>query len=91
MEPLQASHADRVTPVSGAPGFEVKRVLSGYAYPIHGNVHNPTPRYSWLLLLNGRVVDSDAKRGPLVDAARRPGALAAYSETGAGTAPCPGA
>lgn len=79
MEPLQASHADRVTPVRGAAGFTVKRILAGYAYPVHGNVHNPTPRYTWQLLLNGRVVDTDSKRGPLLEAARRPGAAARYA------------
>lgn len=80
MDPLQASHADRVTAVSGAPGFEVKRVLAGYAYPQNGNVHNPTPVYSWLLMLDGHVVDSDTKRGPLVAAAYQPDARKKYSE-----------
>lgn len=77
MQPLRAGHADKVQAVSGTE-FSVKRCLVGYAYPNHGNLHNPTPRYHWHLILDGKVVDQDASMRTLVAAARRPGAAADY-------------
>ena len=82
--PIRPEHADRTTSVSGAVGFEVRRVLEGYAYPVNGNVHNPTPRYRWLLLLDGRMVDQDARRRELVRAARRPNAAEMHGESALG-------
>ena len=82
MEPLRPEHADYTRPISGAPGFEIRRVLTDYAYPAHGNLHNPTPHYRWHLLLGGRLVDQAERRRVLVEAARRPGALEAYREDG---------
>jgi len=78
-EPLRPEHANTRKPVPGAPGFEIGRHLAGYAYPNNGNVHNPTPRYVWNLLLDGRMVDTSQKRRPLVVAARAPGAAREYS------------
>ncbi len=72
--------ADTVRPIPRADRFAIKRVLAGYAYPVNGNFHNPTPRYEWLLLLDGKLVDRASRRGTLVEAARRPAAAAAYSE-----------
>lgn len=80
MQPLRPEHADCLRPVPGASRFLIKRVLAGYAYPVHGNLHNPTPRYHWHLLLGDRVVDMAEKRGVLVDAAREPGAVERYEE-----------
>jgi hypothetical protein len=79
--PLKPQHADRETPVGGAPGFAVRRVLEGYAYPQNGNVHNPTPRYRFLLLLDGRTVDSSHSDRELRHAAKAPNARRDYSAT----------
>lgn len=80
MEPRQPAHADKTTPITGAPGFEIRRRLVGYAYARNGNAHNPTPSYQWHLLLNGRLVDRSYRRGTLVDAARRPNAAKLYAD-----------
>jgi hypothetical protein len=79
MQPLKADHANKTEPVAGTE-FEVRRVLAGYAYPVHGNLHNPTPRYRWHLLLDGRLVDHDERRSTLVAAAREPGAAERYRQ-----------
>jgi hypothetical protein len=78
--PLRPEHADYRRPINGAPRFVISRVLTGYAYPVHGNLHNPTPRYHWHLLLDDRVVDMADKRAPLVSAAREPGAAERYGK-----------
>lgn len=80
MDPIQPDHADRTRPISGAPRFQIRRVLISYAYPVHGNVHNPTPTYRWHLLLDGRLVDQDARQRPLLTAAREPGAVQRYGD-----------
>lgn len=81
MRPLRPEHGDYQRPISGAsPRFLISRVLTGYAYPNHGNLHNPTPRYHWHLLLDDKVVDMADKRGTLVAEARKPGAAERYSE-----------
>lgn len=78
--PNRPEHADIVRSIPRADDrFTIKRVLDGYAYAANGNVHNPTPRYRWLLLLDGKLVDQHTRRGPLVEYARRPDAVAAYS------------
>jgi hypothetical protein len=80
MEPRRPDHANKVSAVSGAPGFEVRRWLEGYCYPENGNVHNPTPRYCWHLLLDGKLVDRFSVRSVLVRAARRPNARKLYTD-----------
>ena len=82
MTPNRPEHADYRKPITGAPGFELGRALTGYAYPQHGNLHNPTPQYAYTLWLDGRLVDSSLRAGALTEAARRPGAAEAYSEAG---------
>lgn len=75
ISPNRPDHADKTESISGAdPRFTVTRRLSGYAYPRNGNVHNPTPRYVWLLKVDGITVDQGPKRVPLIDAARNNGA-----------------
>lgn len=75
VQPRRPEHADREYPIPGAdPRLALRRHLTGYAYPANGNLHNPTPEYRWMLLVDGRVVDSDARKGPLVRAAREDGA-----------------
>jgi hypothetical protein len=70
-KPIKPEHADKVEPVPGAdPRFTIRRQLSGYAYPVNGNVHNPTPVYTWHLMVDGKLVDSDSRRRPLALAAR---------------------
>lgn len=81
MIPQRPEHADYVRPISGAPRFLIRRVLTGYAYPVHGNLHNPTPSYHWHLLLDDRVVDMAERRGVLVAAAREPGAAERYADS----------
>lgn len=81
MRPRRPEHGDYVRPISGAdPRFLIGRVLTGYAYPVHGNLHNPTPRYYWHLLLDNKVVDMAERRSILVVEARKPGAVERYSE-----------
>lgn len=74
MQPTQPAHADRTEPVAGADvRFTITRHLEGYAYPQNGNAHNPTPRYRWLLNLDGRLVDSGPRKSVLVRSAREVG------------------
>jgi hypothetical protein len=74
MNPLRPEHADKIEKIPGVDSrLRVKRTLAGYAYPVNGNVHNPTPRYVWLLLVDDRIVDTAPKRGTLIDAARASG------------------
>lgn len=80
MKPLRPEHGNYTRPISGAPRFQISRVLTDYAYPVHGNLHNPTPRYYWHLLLDDRVVDMAEKRGILVAAARESGAAERYED-----------
>ena len=77
MEPLKPEHANKTVPVTGTE-FSVGRVLVGYAYPVNGNLHNPTPEYRWNLILDGRVVDHDKLMRTLVSAARKPNAAELY-------------
>lgn len=79
MRPLRPEHANYQRPIPGAPRFLISRVLTGYAYPVNGNVHNPTPSYRWHLLLDNRLVDQAEKRNILVAAARQPDAVEKYS------------
>ncbi len=79
--PIRPKHANKTEPVAGAdPRFTVTRFLAGYSYPANGNVHSPTPRYRWLLNLDGRLVDSAARKSDLVQSARESG-VAAYEES----------
>ena len=82
MTPNRPGHADYRKPVADAAGFELGRTLTGYACPEHGNLHNPTPRYTYTLWLDGRLVDSSPRAGALTAAARQPGAADAYAEAG---------
>lgn len=52
-------------------GYTIERRLMGYSYPRNGNVHNATPRYMWLLRLEGVVVDRDSRYRVLRAAAKR--------------------
>jgi hypothetical protein len=57
-EPRYPSHANYTFPTSN-PRLTGKRHLFGYAYAANGNVHNPTPHYLWLLILDGsKTVDT---------------------------------
>jgi len=79
MEPIKPEHANRESAIAGAPGFTIYRHLDGYAYPQNGNVQNPTPRYLYILRLDGRRVDQDTRDRVLRAAAKAPGARKAYS------------
>lgn len=69
--PIHPEHADKTESIPGAdPRLTTRRVLVGYSYPKNGNVHNPKPRYVWLLQVDGRTVDQDSRRGVLRRAAR---------------------
>ena len=65
----KSEHTDKVEDLGN--GYTLARRLVGYAYPRNGNLHNPTPRYRWNLCLNGKLVDSDSRRTPLVAEARK--------------------
>lgn len=73
MEPLKPEHANYEFPTKADPRLTGRRFLSGYAYPQNGNVHNPTPRYIWLLLVDGNVADHFERKGDLIKAAREEG------------------
>lgn len=79
MIPRQPEHANKITDVANAPGFQIERRLMGYAYARNGNVHNPTPRYWWILYLNGKRVDEGKYRNTLQQCARQPGAAKLYT------------
>jgi hypothetical protein len=78
--PNRPEHANKITPISGtSPRFTIERQLTGYAYAANGNVHNPSPRYRWLLRLDGCLVDTAERRDVLVSAAREPRSVENYS------------
>jgi hypothetical protein len=73
--PNLPEHADKTERVPGADQrFTITRTLVGYAYANHGNLHNPTPRYCWVLKVDGRLVDQAERKSDLVSAARVLGA-----------------
>jgi hypothetical protein len=80
MDPRKPEHANKVTDIARAPGFQTERRLMGYAYARNGNTHNPTPRYHWLLLLDGRRVDEASRCRVLIEAARQPDARKLYTD-----------
>ncbi len=72
--PIKPEHADKVEPISGAhQRFTIRRHFEGYAYSLHSQVSQTTPRYRWLLLIDGILVDSADTRGAMVYAARAHG------------------
>jgi hypothetical protein len=74
IQPTRPEHGPRDYPVTGASErFSIRRTLVGYSYPANGNVHNPTPRFRWLLLVDGKIADSSSRKGSLVAAAREHG------------------
>jgi hypothetical protein len=80
MKPRKPEHANKVSAVAGAPGFQIRRWLESYAYAENGNVHNPTPHYWWYLLLDGKPVDNSRYRKTLVARARHPHARKLYTD-----------
>lgn len=73
MHVLKAEHADKEVRIAGSDRFTLRRHCEGYAYPVSGNAHNPTPRFGWLLLLDGKVVDHGSTARELREAAREYG------------------
>lgn len=70
-QPTSPKHADFDFAIPGQPRLTGRRFLAGYAYPQNGNVHNPTPRYSWLLLVDGNLADRfDRKRDLVAEVAQ---------------------
>lgn len=40
----------------------IHKFIYGYAYPRNGNVHNPTPKVSWIVRdSEGRIIDQDRR------------------------------
>ena len=39
--------------------YEIKRVVTGYAYAKNGNLHNPTPRVAYFVYKNGNLIGID--------------------------------
>lgn len=70
MQPIKPGHADYTQTIGHEGRFALRRYLTGYSYPRNGNVHNPTPYYRWLLLLDGRIVDQFNTRREVIEAAR---------------------
>lgn len=64
--PNKPEHADRWSTISGVPDrIKIHRVLEGYAYPVNGNVGNPTPRFGFILEIDGKRVDFSAQERKL--------------------------
>ncbi len=57
-------------PADVDPRFTLKRWVGRLSYPKNGNALTPTPTYVWELHLDGRLVDSSAKKRDMVQAAR---------------------
>lgn len=73
-EPNRPEHADKIVTIPGVdPRLTLRRHLDGYAYAANGNLHNPTPRYQWHLLADGKIVDFASTKRTLVRAAREAG------------------
>ncbi|MGH3610224.1 MAG: hypothetical protein ACRDRD_19380, partial [Pseudonocardiaceae bacterium] len=73
--PLRPEHATRVRRIAGVDQrLTIRRILTGYAYPENGNVHNPTPRYQFLLQVDGVTVDTATLERVLRQAAKDNGA-----------------
>ncbi len=71
MEPRKPEHANKIITIAGAdPRLTLRRHLNGYAYAANGNLHNPTPRYQWHLLADGKIVYFASTKRTLVRAAR---------------------
>lgn len=62
----KASHANKTQDLGN--GYVIERRLVGYAYG--DTATTSTPRYHWVLRLDGALVDSGPRRGPLVADAR---------------------
>ena len=67
-EPRNPKHANKTQDLGN--GYTIERRLMGYAYPRNGNVHNATPRYHWVLRLDGSMIASSNYRTPMVALAR---------------------
>lgn len=67
---LRPEHANYEFVIPSDRRFAGRRVLRGYAYPRNGNVHNPTPRYGWLLLHDSRPICDFATRREMIEAVR---------------------
>jgi hypothetical protein len=39
--------------------FEIRKVITGYAYPKNGNLHNPTPRVAYFVYQDDRLIGID--------------------------------
>jgi len=57
----------KLTKQEKAKGYELRRVLEGYAYPRSGNCYNPTPRYRWELYLNGKCMGTYSKASSAIE------------------------
>ncbi len=58
-------------PIAGVSSrLTIRRHIAGFAYPANGNVHNPTPRYRFLLFVDDVMVDSDNSERVLRRAAK---------------------
>ncbi len=62
--PRKPAHANKTQHLGN--GYEIARVLTGYAYAKNGNTHNATPKYRWDLFLDGTRGDSSPNRHVLV-------------------------
>ena len=63
--PRKPEHANKTEDLGN--GYTLERRLQGYAYARNGNLGNATPRYSWVLRLDGKLVDSARQRDKLLD------------------------
>ena len=64
-QPRKPEHANKTEDMGN--GYSLERRLQGYAYAKNGNLGNATPRYSWIVRLDGKLVDSARHRRQLLD------------------------
>lgn len=58
-----------LSPAAIAAGFSIVPIKVGECYPRNGNLHNPTPRYSYQAVRAGRVLGTYNKAGEAIDLA----------------------
>ena len=39
--------------------FQIKKVITGYAYPKNGNLHNPTPKVAYFVYQGDKLISID--------------------------------
>lgn len=59
----------KLSDAAKAMGIIIERKISGYAYPRNGNAHNPTPKYRYEAVLNGKLIDTSYRARGAIESA----------------------